>query len=56
MKVYDKEMYNKQESIRTTVIIVLAFLIGFVAGYLANSFSTTNNVIENKTTNITELK
>lgn len=57
MKVYDKEMYNKQESIRSTVIIILVFLIGFVAGYLASSFSTTtNNVMENKTTKITELE
>ena len=57
MKVYDKEMYNKQESIRSTVIIILVFLIGFVAGYLASSFSTTtNNVMENKTTKITELQ
>ena len=57
MKVYDKEMYNKQESIKTTVVIILVFLIGFVAGYLASSFSTSNNdVIENKTTKITELK
>ena len=43
MKVYDKEIYNKQESIKTTVIMILVFLIGFVAGYLANSFSNTNN-------------
>ena len=55
MKVYDKEMYNKQESIRSTVIIILVFLIGFVAGYLASSFSTANNnVMENKTTKITD--
>ena len=44
MKVYDKEMYNKQESIKTTFIMILVFLIGFVAGYLANSFSNTNTV------------
>ena len=57
MKVYDKDMYNRQESLRTTVVIILVFLIGFVAGYLANSFSTSNNeVIENKTSKITELK
>ena len=57
MKVYDKEMYNKQESIRSTVVIILVFLIGFVAGYLASSFITANNdVIENKTTKITELQ
>lgn len=56
MKVYDKDMYNRQESLRSTFVIILVFLIGFVAGYLASSFSTTNNVIENKTTKITELK
>ena len=57
MKVYDKDMYNRQESLRTTVVIILVFLIGFVAGYMASSFSTTsNNVIENKTTKITELR
>ncbi len=56
MKVYDKEMYNKQESLRTTVVIILVFLIGFVAGYLASSFSSSNEVIENRTTKITELK
>lgn len=57
MKVYDKEMYNRQESLRTTVIIILVFLIGFVAGYLANSFSTSSNdIVEKNETNITELK
>ena len=56
MKVYDKDMYNRQESLRTTVVIILVFLIGFVAGYMASSFSTSNNVIENKTSKITELK
>ena len=56
MKVYDKDMYNRQESLRTTVVIILVFLIGFVAGYLASSFSTPDNIIENKTSKITELK
>lgn len=61
MKVYDKEMYNKQESIKTTFVMIFVFLIGFVAGYLANSFSTANETVaENKilikNTNITEQK
>ena len=42
VKVYDKEIYNRQESIKTTVIIIIVFLIGFVAGYLANSFNNAN--------------
>lgn len=48
MKVYDKEMYNRQESLKTTTIIIIVFLIGFVAGYMANSFKTPQeNKIEN---------
>ncbi len=58
MKVYDKEIYNKQESIKTTVIMILVFLIGFVAGYLANSFNTTstNTSLNENNTKITEQK
>lgn len=41
MKVYDKEIYQKQESIKYTVIIIVVFLLGFIAGYFANSFSNT---------------
>ena len=36
MKVYDKEMYNKQES------IIIVFLLGFFAGYMAHSFNETH--------------
>ena len=46
MKVYDKEIYQKQESIKYTVIIIIVFLLGFVAGYFASSFSKTNNEIK----------
>ena len=48
MKVYDKEIYQKQESIKYTVIIIIVFLLGFVAGYFANSFS---NNLEPKSNN-----
>ena len=48
MKVYDKEIYNKQESIKTTFIMIFVFLLGFVAGYLANSFSNTSTVDTNQ--------
>lgn len=41
MKVYDKEIYQKQESIKYTAIIIVVFLLGFIAGYFANSFSGT---------------
>lgn len=50
MKVYDKEIYEKQESIKFTLLIVIVFLVGFFAGYLANSI-TSQRVTDN-TTNI----
>ena len=38
MKVYDKEIYEKQESIKFTLLVIFVFLVGFFAGYLACSF------------------
>jgi len=48
MKVYDKEIYKKQESISMTVILIVVFLLGFFTGYITNSFSNTekNNVVQ----------
>ena len=36
MKIYDKDMYNKQEEMRNVIIVVVAFLVGFFVGYMAN--------------------
>jgi len=59
MKVYDKEIYKKQESISMTVIVIIVFLLGFATGYVTNSFSNSkdNNVIDsnNITTRITNV-
>ena len=44
MKVYDKEIYEKQESIKFTLLIVIVFLVGFFAGYLASSFTSPKEV------------
>lgn len=52
MKVYDKEIYEKQESIKFTLLIVIVFLVGFFAGYLASSFTFQKEVPENKTVQI----
>lgn len=51
MKVYDKEIYEKQESIKFTLLIIIVFLVGFFAGYIANSFTSTKSA-ENKNNNI----
>ena len=39
MKVYDKEIYSKQESIKTVVVFIIVFLLGFFAGYMAHSLN-----------------
>ena len=44
MKVYDKEIYEKQESIKFTLLIIIVFLVGFFAGYIANSFASTKTI------------
>lgn len=48
MKVYDKEIYKKQESISITFILIIVFLLGFFTGYITNSFS---NAEKNDTIN-----
>ena len=35
VKIYDKDMYISQEKLRTIVLIIVVFLIGFVAGYFS---------------------
>jgi len=47
MKVYDKEIYEKQESLKFTLLIIVVFLVGFFAGYLANSFTSPKEVQNN---------
>ena len=48
MKVYDKEIYEKQESIKFTVLVIVVFLVGFVAGYLACSFTSQKDTPKNE--------
>ena len=42
VKIYDKEMYISQEKIKTIVIIILVFLLGFVAGYFSKDVIAEN--------------
>ena len=35
VKIYDKEIYISQEKLRTIVLIIAVFLIGFVTGYFS---------------------
>ena len=35
VKIYDKEVYISQEKIKTIILIIAVFLIGFLAGYFS---------------------
>ena len=54
MKVYDKEIYEKQESIKFTLLVIVVFLVGFFAGYLAKSFTSTKTLEQKNNTVIVE--
>lgn len=54
MKVYDKEIYSKQESLRTIVVIIIVFLLGFFAGYMAKSFNETHKPENTNSTYVVE--
>ena len=45
VKIYDKEMYTSQEKLKTIVFIIIAFLIGFVAGYFSKDVINAENGI-----------
>jgi len=54
MKVYDKDMYNKQESMKTIIIFIVVFLLGFFAGYMSHSFNDSHESQNPKGTYIVE--
>lgn len=45
VKIYDKEIYVGQEKLRTIIIIIVVFVIGFIAGYFSRE--VINEDIEN---------
>ena len=47
MKVYDKEIYEKQESIKFTILVIVVFLVGFAAGYISCSFTSSKDINNN---------
>lgn len=48
VKIYDKEMYISQEKLRTIVIIIVIFVIGFIAGYCSNNLMNTEARVDNQ--------
>ena len=58
MKIYDKDIYRKQEGMKKTIIIIVVFLIGFIAGYFASTLgivgNSTNTLTNDIETNIVQ--
>lgn len=54
MKFYDKEIYRRNENIKAAVVIILTFLLGFIAGCIAIDKERQAN-IEDKQKKINEL-
>ncbi len=38
MKIYDKEMYQKEQWIKSVLLVVGIFILGFIVGYFVHSF------------------
>ncbi|MCI8411046.1 MAG: hypothetical protein HFJ40_01075 [Clostridia bacterium] len=54
MKIYDKEMYNKEKNMKTIVLIIVVFLLGFFTGYIVNDLKQSNNEISTNEIEIVE--
>ena len=56
VKIYDKEMYISQEKFKTIFLIIVVFLIGFVAGYFSKDvIKPENSVNTNSISSINRL-
>ncbi len=56
VKIYDKDMYTSQEKLKTIVIIIMVFIIGFIAGYFSNNLIITNEGNLNNTNNTSQVQ
>ncbi len=45
MKIYDKEMYNKEQNMKNIILIIVVFLLGFFTGANSSSRFTRNTSI-----------
>lgn len=44
MKIYDKEMYQKEQWIKSVLLVIGIFVLGFVVGYFVHSFEKQETV------------
>lgn len=44
MKIYDKEMYQKEQWIKSVLLVVGIFVVGFVIGYFVHNFEKQDKI------------
>ena len=44
MKIYDKDMYQKEQWIKSVLLVVGIFVLGFVIGYFVHSFEKQDEI------------
>lgn len=44
MKIYDKDMYQKEQWIKSVLLVVGIFVLGFVVGYFVNNFEKQDEI------------
>ena len=44
MKIYDKEMYQKEQWIKSVLLVVGIFILGFVVGYFVHNFEKQDTI------------
>lgn len=47
VKIYDKHMYVSQEKIKSVILIICVFIIGFVTGYFSGNTINNSSEAEN---------
>ena len=44
MKIYDKEIYQKEQWIKSVLLVVGIFVLGFIVGYFVHNFEKQEEV------------
>lgn len=44
MKIYDKEMYQKEQWIKSVLLVIGIFVLGFVVGYFVSNFEKQDEI------------
>ena len=47
MKYYDKDMFRRNETLKSTALLFVVFIFGFVVGYIANMDKSHIHELEN---------